>query len=72
VHRFGCFAAAPGCRPSGVPSRQATWFAGHWWYIQVCGGCGVHLGWLFFSDGASEFYGLVVEALREIDAGRLE
>ncbi len=64
VYRFGCFDAAPGCRPAGVPSKQATWFAGYWWYAQVCGGCGAHLGWLFFLDGPEpQFYGLVLERL---------
>jgi hypothetical protein len=66
VYRFGCFAEAPGCRPSGVPSKQATWFAGYWWYAQVCGGCAEHLGWLFFIEPSeSQFYGLVLDRLAE-------
>jgi hypothetical protein len=67
VYHFGCFARAPGCRPDGVPSKQATWFAGYFWYVQRCGACGEHLGWLFFAD-ASEFYGLVLARLVERDA----
>ncbi len=62
---FGCFAAAPGCVARGAPSKQATWFAGFFWWIEVCAGCGVHLGWLFFADGGGEFHGLVLERLRE-------
>jgi len=48
----------------GVLSRQAKWFPGYWWYVQLCGGCGAHLGWLFFAD-AAEFYGLVIDRLVE-------
>jgi hypothetical protein len=67
-YRFGCFAGAPGCRSEGVPSKQATWFPGYWWHIQVCGGCGVHLGWLFFADDPerSQFYGLILDRLVEV------
>jgi hypothetical protein len=64
-YRFGCFREAPGCRPSpsSVPSKQATWFPGFWWYVQICGSCGAHLGWQFFDDAGAEFYGLVLDAL---------
>jgi hypothetical protein len=67
VYRFGCFTDAPGCRADGVPSKQATWFAGHWWYRQACAGCGEHLGWLFFSDApdSESFYGLILDRLVE-------
>jgi hypothetical protein len=63
--RFGCFATAPGCRPRGVPSKQATWFPGFWWYVQVCGACGEHLGWLFFGDApeTGDFFGLILDKL---------
>jgi hypothetical protein len=69
VHRFGCFLEAPGCRSSGVPSKQATWFAGCFWLRQDCGRCEEHLGWLFFSvgEGASEFFGLILDALVEVE-----
>jgi hypothetical protein len=63
--RFGCFATAPGCAPRGVPSRQHTWFRDHHWWVQDCACCGAHLGWLFFTDGGREFYGLILAALVE-------
>jgi hypothetical protein len=65
TYRFGCFAEAPGCRPHGVPSKQATWFPGHWWYVQKCAGCDEHLGWLFFSEAPEvrPFYGLILDKL---------
>ena len=66
-HDFACFRAAPGCHSQGVPSIQATWFPGFHWWIQVCRGCGEHLGWLFFR-GEDSFYGLLVEALVEASA----
>lgn len=64
THRFGCFGRAPGCVSQGVPSRQGTWFPGCFWLRQSCGGCGEHLGWLFFdAPGPREFYGLILDAL---------
>ena len=62
---FGCFGAASGCAVRGAPSKQATWFAGFFWCIEACAGCGVHLGWLFFEDGGGDFHGLVLDRLRE-------
>jgi hypothetical protein len=59
IWTFGCFASAPGCAPVGGPSREFTWFAGHWWQIEQCGGCGFHLGWLFASPDR-RFHGLIV------------
>jgi hypothetical protein len=65
THRFGCFAAAPGCVSVGVPSRQATWFPPRFWHVQACGGCGEHLGWLFFVQADDGFFGLILDALVE-------
>jgi hypothetical protein len=62
--QFGCFSTAPGCRPRGVPSKQATWFDGYWWYVQECAACAEHLGWLFFND-ANQFYALILDRLTD-------
>jgi len=59
VWSFGCFARAPGCVPTGGRSHEFTWFAGHAWQIEHCGGCGRHLGWHFTST-ARGFHGLIV------------
>jgi hypothetical protein len=67
-YEFGCFSEAPGTAPAGAPSMQATWFAGHYWWIRVCAACATHLGWLFYpadrTDGA--FYGLILARLRTV------
>jgi hypothetical protein len=63
VWEFGCFLEAPGCRVTGEPTEEHTWFAGQAWRIADCAGCGVHLGWRF--DGADgSFFGLILERLR--------
>ena len=64
---FGCFATAPGCVAQGVPSRQASWFPGYFWWTRACASCQGHLGWLFFAD-VGEFYGLVLDRLHEVEA----
>jgi hypothetical protein len=64
IWNFGCFASAPGCVPVGRPSHEFAWFAGHWWQIEQCGGCGLHLGWLFGSP-ERRFHGLIVGRLVE-------
>lgn len=63
VHRFGCFRAAPGARSSGPPTPASSWFPDHVWTLALCASCEAHLGWRF--SGASEFWGLVLDALRE-------
>ena len=64
---FGCFAAAPGCVAAGAPSLQATWFPGHFWWIELCGGCRAHVGWQFFADGGGDFHGLVLDRVCEVE-----
>lgn len=64
VHRFGCFARAPGCSAIGEPSVENAWFPGAAWQIALCTACGDHLGWRFSgSDGV--FWGLLVAKLVE-------
>jgi hypothetical protein len=60
---FGAFSSAPGCRVAGIPTDEATWFAGCLWSFALCGQCGAHLGWCF--TGAQHFFGLVLEKLVE-------
>lgn len=58
---FGCFSSAPGCLVQGVPTEEATWFAGCRWQYAHCAQCLVHLGWAF--TGASTFFALLLERL---------
>jgi len=66
VWTFHCFARAPGCAPVGPPSTDFTWFPGHSWQIEQCGGCGWHLGWLFRSADR-RFHGLIAGRLVEAE-----
>lgn len=56
-----CFANAPGCASEGERSPVWSWFPGFAWQIELCRGCGTHLGWSF--HGARTFYGLVKDRL---------
>ena len=62
--RLGCFSAAPGCTLAGEPTAGDTWFVGYRWRIALCGGCQEHMGWGFAGAGP-DFYGLVLDYLRE-------
>jgi hypothetical protein len=66
VWTFHCYARAPGCAPAGPPSTDFTWFPGHSWQIEQCGGCGWHLGWLFRSADR-RFHGLIAGRLVEAE-----
>lgn len=61
---IGCFRDAPGCRSSGVPTPEFTWFPGYSWSLALCSACGKHLGW-HFQGSANRFYGLIVSELEE-------
>ena len=65
--RIGCFASAPGCRTTGEPSMEWTWFAGYTWQIENCAHCRAHLGWRFESPGHI-FHGLILDRLTELEA----
>jgi hypothetical protein len=69
VHRFGCFARAPGCEMRGGPSTEWPWFDGFAWEIAVCRRCGLHLGWRF-SRGDDAFWGLITKRVAEMDDDR--
>ncbi|HKA87758.1 MAG TPA: cereblon family protein [Haliangiales bacterium] len=64
--RFGCFAAARGLSRQGSPSREATWFPGYTWQVEICDGCKEHMGWLYATMD-HRFHGLILAALVEID-----
>jgi len=51
------FSRTIGCRQTGVPTLEDTWFPGHAWSYCLCGQCGVHLGWYY--AGPSVFAGLI-------------
>ena len=61
---IGCFRDAPGCRESGIPTQDFTWFPGYSWSLALCASCGKHLGWRF-QGPADRFYGLIVNELVE-------
>lgn len=51
------FDRALGCRQSGTPTLEYTWFAEHAWSFCQCDRCGQHLGWYY--SGQHEFVGLI-------------
>lgn len=63
---IGCFGGAPGCRVTGEPTFESSWFAAHAWSYALCGNCDEQLGWCF--EGPSRFFGLILgRLLRERD-----
>lgn len=67
VFEIGCFSDAPGCRTTGAPTREFTWFAGHSWNYSLCASCGTHLGWHFTSGNDGSFFGLILARLTFIN-----
>jgi hypothetical protein len=65
---IGCFSRAPGCRGSGAPSNEATWFTGYSWQVEGCTQCGEFLGWRYRS-GEHRFHGLILARLVELEPG---
>ena len=51
------FSQTLGCKQSGVPTLEHTWFAGYAWSYCQCDSCGQHLGW--FYTGSDQFAGLI-------------
>ena len=51
------FARTLGCRDTGQPTLEHTWFPGHAWCYCLCGQCGQHLGWSY--TGPNDFAGLI-------------
>jgi hypothetical protein len=55
--RIITFSRTIGCRETGAPTLEHTWFPGHAWSYAVCDRCGMHLGW--FYTGLNDFVGLI-------------
>ena len=68
VFEIGCFRMVSGLNFIGPPSHEFPWFAGHSWQIVICSACQTHLGWWFRGPGSNQFFGLILDHLREIDA----
>ena len=62
-HRFGCHREAHGCAIAGEPQAADSWFPGFRWRLASCGGCGVHMGWLFEREDA-HFFGLILDRIQ--------
>ncbi len=62
---FRTFIDAPGCRESGEPTTEHTWFAGYAWQMASCRECREHLGWRFSNTATGMFYGLIDDRLIE-------
>jgi hypothetical protein len=63
---IGCFSRAPGCRGSGEPSTEFTWFPGYSWQVEGCARCASFLGWRYRA-GDHRFHGLILDKLVELD-----
>lgn len=61
VFEIGCFRSAPGCEGVGARENFFSWFPGYAWRIELCRGCGSHLGWSY--GDRPDFYGLVLTRL---------
>jgi hypothetical protein len=55
------FSETRGCRQTGQPTLEHTWFPGHAWSYCQCGECGQHLGWYY--TGQDQFVGLIKERI---------
>jgi hypothetical protein len=56
------FGQSLGCKETGTPTLEHTWFAGHAWSYCHCDRCGRHLGWYY--TGPHDFIGLIKTRLR--------
>lgn len=68
VFELGCFRMVGGLTLIGPPSYEFPWFSGHSWQITICSTCQSHLGWLFKGQGGTQFYGLILDRIKEIIA----
>jgi len=67
TYHLGCFATALGVVVVGPDSREYPWFSGHAWRYAHCGQCAIHLGWQFRGKGGTNFFGLILDRLHELD-----
>jgi len=65
VYTIGCFREAEGCEEAGELTEAFSWFPGFAWRYAFCGGCGVHLGWVYEGSGETPegFFGLILNRL---------
>lgn len=68
VFEIGCFRMARGCSFIGPPSLEFPWFAGYSWQIAICSTCQAHLGWLFTGQQSHQFFGFILDRLKEVDS----
>jgi hypothetical protein len=68
VFEIGCFRMVSGLHFIGPPSYEFPWFAGYSWQIVICNTCQSHLGWWFQGPETSQFFGLILDRLKEVDA----
>lgn len=66
---IGCFTDAAGVRLVGDETLAFTWFPSFAWTVALCARCGVQLGWRYRSTFGAEFFGLILERLREASSG---
>ena len=55
------FSQISGCRQTGAPTLEQTWFPAHAWSFCQCDQCGAHLGWYY--SGPQSFAGLIKNRL---------
>ena len=53
------------CQSISPPEQEYSWFAGYAWQIVICPKCQAHLGWYYSHPGSPDFYGLILDRLRE-------
>ncbi|MFZ5572607.1 MAG: cereblon family protein [Thermodesulfobacteriota bacterium] len=63
LFEIACFRHASGCRYSGLPTSEWSWFRGFSWRFASCGKCMLQLGWFFSSGNENGFNGLIVNRL---------
>ena len=55
------FSQTPGCRPTGVPTLEHTWFPADAWLFCHCDRCDQHVGWYYV--GQHDFAGLITDRI---------
>jgi hypothetical protein len=55
------FSQVIGCKETGSPTLENTWFPGYAWSYCLCDRCGQHLGWYY--TGERQFAGLIQDRI---------
>lgn len=63
IFEIGCYRRADGCRYSGIPTSEWSWFRGFSWRFAICGKCLLQVGWFFSSKSDVGFNGLIINRL---------